>query len=103
MYNYYIMLLTAMSSFSLQKLIVLQCKILPRICLSATTFFLCRCPLSFSLFFQVLVASVGYIGEGGGGSFIQRIVSRIPFCFGSLLLKLGKLSAIVNGDQQLPN
>lgn len=31
------------------------------------------------------------------------ISHRVPFGFGSLLLKLGELSAVVDGDQQLPD
>lgn len=98
-----------------------------------------------------LVASVRYVGEGGGGSFVQRVVAlgsrkggdsvkysatngdrplrdtlglikqpaksslrvtlapkiiiphRVPFGFGSLLLEPGKLPAVVDGDQQLPD
>lgn len=100
---------------------------------------------------MLLVASVCYVGEGGGGSFVQRVVTlgsrrggdsvkystmnddhplrdtlgfikqpakssfrvtlalkiiiphRVPFGFGSLLLELGELPAVVDGDQQLPD
>lgn len=34
---------------------------------------------------------------------IRSISHRIPFGFCSLLLKLGELSAVVDGDQQLPD
>lgn len=84
----------------------------------------------------LLVASVCYVGEGGGGSFVQRVVSlgsrrggdsvkygttnddhplrvtlerqtiiphRVPFGLGPLLLELGILPAVVDGDQQLPD
>lgn len=52
---------------------------------------------------SLLTATICYVLEGAGGSFVERIISRFPLSLGFLLLKFGKFTMVVNGDQKLPH
>lgn len=50
-----------------------------------------------------LTATICYVLEGAGGSFVEWIISRFPLSPGFLFLKLGKFTTVMNGDQKLPH